>query len=98
MALIFNVVSFTLVAIGSLLSGLILGAVMGLVMAGIAAYYAFSVWGRVPVRYLFFELGQFVRTRQLEAHKNLSRTVLPRSSLRHPTWLPPSRPCRPIWG
>jgi uncharacterized membrane protein len=92
MALIFNVVSFTLVAIGSLLSGLILGAVMGLVMAGIAAYYAFCVWGRVPVRYFFSSLGSlFVRS-------DSKLTVLPRSSLRHPTWLPPLRPCRPIWG
>jgi len=47
-ALIFNVCFFAFLTLLSLLTGAIPMVIMGLVMTGIAAYYAYRVWARIP--------------------------------------------------
>jgi len=53
-ALVFNVIIFAFMALGSLLTGMLPGALMGLLLCGFAAYYAYAVWGRVPVCLVLF--------------------------------------------
>ena len=47
-ALVWNILVSLIMALGSLLTGLFPGALVGLVCAGGAAYYAYRVWTRVP--------------------------------------------------
>jgi len=47
-ALIFNVILFGLMTLLSLAAGALPGALMSGFMCGIAAYYAYCVWGRIP--------------------------------------------------